>query len=243
MTLLHEFGHVFGTGHIADTVMDADIGKLILEMVRTPMPNAKSSDQNPLYLSIDKSVYLVFSPEQSLELPLVPVPKGFQTDDSFQRSIAQNAYSALTGMNLQDRSFEAEFDKPAGTARDSSMRNVWELGLFASTLTIRADGVESKLTFVPTSFVSPQDEGGTAFNEGCIRQTHMSGSIAGHLVRSDGSTKQVILDVNVEGRVKFMDDPYNPSPFCSIYSRLGEPCTLLSADYTKISGALTLSGF
>ena len=238
MTLLHEFGHVFGTGHIENTIMSENIGTQILAMTRKANPKSIRAQVNPLYLSIDKTAYLVFRPEGDYEVPLAPPIKGFDRNEQMQRNIMQNSYSALTGMMLQDDSFEAEFTKPAGVPLENSMRNIWQLGLFASSLTVRADGIESKLKFVPTSFVSAQTESGIAFNEGCLKQPHVSGSIAGHLLRPNGTTKQVVLSINTQGRVQILDDPYNPSSFCEAYSHMGVPCELLKTDYDKIAEQL-----
>jgi len=232
--LLHEIGHLFGNSHIDNTIMADNIKDTVSKMMTSALPNSSRSQVNPLYLSIDKSVYLVFAPEQKYELPLAPPAKSFEQDEQFQQMVIQNSFTSLTGMALQGDAFEATFQKPAGVPRENAMRDVWELSLFASTLVVSADGVDSTLIFEPRSFNSAQVQSGVVFNEGCTKQMHVSGSIAGHLVRPNGVEKQVVLSVNSLGRIQILDDPYNPSAFCDVYSRIGVPCVLLTADYDRI---------
>ena len=237
MVLLHEMGHVFGSEHIAGTIMDGDIGNTLIGFTDIAHASSTRAEFNPVFLTIDRNSYLVFVPENQINQNMVIRTINCNSADegclNQNQGYASAVYRDLTLFDLIGTAFSAILTKaqtplPLEIPADLDLTSLMSLNLLLS-----GDGIQSQFQFIP-SVVLENTAVGKVFNEACRTYTHNQVSLFGTLSSVSGSipAKEVVLNINSDYNPIEILDPHLDanSDYCKLYVEEGKSCAILSSE-------------
>lgn len=178
--LLHELGHVFGIGHVAKTIMDADIAKIILH--RHTWPGTITPDSMPLD-SIDGYKELSIGGETTLDAAL-----GDLHSNAFLKLRSDN-FKFLTGTN-HTRDFRSiiryKVDYRPDQVNVIGGLDIYEK--FDKHFSVRFE----------SDFVLTWAEGPDIFNTANSSRIHYGLTTMGHLTNSEGKKiGDIVIELNM----------------------------------------------